>query len=277
MSKKTKPAVKDEPLEVLELQKGRVSFCIKSLTPLIYHAVSLKARAELLIPHGRKTTVERQSTLKHVPMEEYNNSVYRHRGDAFPTRLMFPGNGFKRAMMGAALRIPGMKKTETGQLLWIEGNDVSIWGVPQLFMAVVRSAGIDRVPDIRTRAILPTWAAKLTISYIKPQFSHKQVAALLAAAGLLNGIGDGRQEKGYGHGQFEICDENDPAFKNIVANAGRTVQDAALESPVPYDVETEQLLAHYAAKVAEKGDRLTKSNPMAAHDSDVAGAEANPA
>lgn len=268
----------EQPLEVLELQKGRVSFCIKSLTPLIYNAVSFKTMAELLIPHGRKTAVERQGTLKHIPMEEYFNSTYRHRGDSLPTRLMFPGGGFKKAMMEAALRMPGMRKTETGQLLWVEERDVSIWGVPQIYLAVVRSADMNRTPDVRTRAIVPAWAARVTFSYIKPQFSHKQVAALFAAAGLLCGIGDGRQQKGYGNGQFEICNEDDPAFTSLCINAGRTVQDAALESPVPYDVESENLLAYYDTKVEQMGDRIVrKTKTRAADEHESAGDEANPA
>lgn len=237
---------------------GRVTFNLLGDTALIFNAVSLKTQQTLLCPPPKKNATERAGSLKHDPMEEFFNSTYRHRDDTHPTRLFFPGGGFKGAMKSAALRLPGAKKTEIAQLTWVNGRDIDIYGVPQIYMTGVRSADAARTPDIRTRAILKQWAAQVTISYAKPQLSDKSVAALILGAGMLCGIGDGRQEKGYGHGTFDIVAEDDPRFLAIIKSGGRDAQDAALAKPECFDIETENLLAYFNAYVAARGDSAPK-------------------
>jgi hypothetical protein len=244
-------------LDIAAPEIGKIRVSLLGVTPLIYNAVSLKTMQTLLVPPPKKNATERQSTLKHEPMVEYQSSVYRHREDSHPTRLFFPGGGFKAALKSAALRLPGLKKTEIAQLTWIEGRDIDVYGIPQIYMAGVRSADINRTPDVRTRAIVPQWATEITIAYGKPQLSDKSVANLVAAAGMLCGIGDGRQEKGYGHGTFEIVADNDPRFLAIKAAGTRAAQDAALENPEAFDIETENLLRYFDEAVAAMGDRLT--------------------
>jgi len=59
---------------------GRASFWLKGKTPIIFNAMSAKAKHDLLLPKGRKTAAEKAQTLKHDPEEEYRNSVYRSGG-----------------------------------------------------------------------------------------------------------------------------------------------------------------------------------------------------
>jgi hypothetical protein len=83
------------------------------------------------------------------------------------------------------------------------------------------------------------------------------VGNLIAAAGLLIGIGDGRQGKGYfNFGQFEVVNRNDPKFLRIIKNGGIETQDEAIAAPEMYDDgETEQLWNLYLERIAAKHSR----------------------
>lgn len=81
-----------------------------------------------------------------------------------------------------------------------------IYGVPRLYMAGVRSSDMKRTPDIRTRAILPEWACRVSVKYAMPALTHQAVANLLASGGMCSGIGDGRVEKGHlNFGLFRVA------------------------------------------------------------------------
>jgi hypothetical protein len=235
-----------------KLSVGAAGVWIRGQTPLIYNAMSAKVKGDLLLPKGRKSTAEKATTLKHDPMEEYRASVYR-RETAGQTRLVFPATAFKNAAIGAVRHInAGVSMVQMKQLLWVDGDTVEVWGVPQIFMAVTRSADMNHTPDIRTRAILPQWCCELKIQYVKPNMNDLSVMRLLEAGGLLNGVGDFRQEKGKGnYGQFQVSEEKDCA--DIVAAGGRTAQDAALADPECYDVETRELLAWYHEERQRRG------------------------
>ena len=86
-------------------------------------------------------------------------------------------------------------------------------------MAIVRSADMNRTPDVRTRAILPRWACQITISYAIPLLKEAQITNLLAAAGFTVGIGDYRQEKGKGsYGQYSLVAPDDANYRDIMEN-----------------------------------------------------------
>ena len=235
------------------LSVGEASVWIKGQTPLIYNAMSAKVKGDLLLPKGRKTAAEKATTLKHDPIEEYRASVYRRAGADGPSRLVFPATAFKNAAIGAVRHInAGVSMVQMKQLLWVSGDTVDVWGAPQIYMAVTRSADMNKTPDIRTRAILPEWCCLLRIKYVMPNMNDTSVARLLEAGGLLNGVGDFRQEKGKGnYGQFGIADKADCAA--IIKAGGMAAQDAALESPECYDVETRELLAWYQDERARRG------------------------
>ena len=249
--------MKKSPNEVNEVQieklgVGVASVWVKGMTPLIYNAMSAKVRGELLLPKGKKSAAEKATTLKHDPLAEYRASVYRRMGNAGETRLTFPATAFKNAAIGAVRHLDaGVTMVQMKQLIWVCGDIVSVYGMPQLHMAVVRSADMNKTPDVRTRAILPEWCCRLRIQFVKPNLNETALARLLEAGGLLNGVGDFRQEKGKGnYGQFEIASEAE--CRDIISRGGMKEQDNALESPEFYASETAEL---YGWSVEERKRR----------------------
>jgi hypothetical protein len=247
-------AKKQEQGEIIieRLSVGEAQVWIKGQTPLIYNAMSAKVKGELLMPKGRKSTAEKATTLKHEPMEEYRASVYR-RDVSGATRLVFPAVAFKNAAIGAVRHInAGVSMVQMKQLLWVSGDTVDVYGIPQLHMSVTRSADMNRTPDIRTRAILPEWCCLLRIKFVSPNMTETAVARLLEAGGLLNGVGDFRQEKGKGnYGQFALCDQAD--VTDTIKTGGMKAQDAALNEPEYYDAETRELYQWYVDERKARG------------------------
>lgn len=240
-----------ETIEVEPLRVGSIKVWLKGRTPLIFNRLATKAKRELLCPRGRKTTAEKQQTLKHDPMTEYRDSMGKRAGKG-PTRLTFPSPGVKGSMATAALETKGTNKTQIGRLLWVEGYSCDVYGVPELFMAAVRSADMNKTPDIRTRAILREWCMPVTIKYVKPQLGDKTIMQLLSNGGIIIGIGDFRQEKGKGNfGQYEVATEAE--CKEIIKAGGMKAQDAAIKNPVCFDSDSEELLAWFQEEVAQRG------------------------
>jgi hypothetical protein len=240
-------------ITILEISEGVVTANIIGTQPLIFNRMSEKAKRTLLLPAGRKTAADRAGTEKHDCVQEYRDSVYRYSADDRPTRLRFPAAAIKAAMATAALDLPGAKKSEVGRLLWCQGESVDFYGVPKLLISVVRSADINKTPDIRTRAIVAEWACTVEIHFVRPKLNATTVARLLAAGGVTCGIGDFRQEKGKGnYGQFRVCDPDDPDFLRIVETGGREAQDAALHHYECYDEDTREMMDWYSAEIVRR-------------------------
>lgn len=239
-------------ISIMKLETNEIAFCIKGTTPFIYNAMSAKSKGDLLLP-PKKNRAEQQATLKHNPIEEYRASVYRHRSNKEPTRLIVPSGMFKGALASAALDIPGATMTSIKRLTWVKNSYVDMYGVPELFMSVVKNSGFNRTPDIRTRAILPEWACIVKIQFARPAIDAQSVINLLAAAGVIIGVGDFRQEKGKGnYGQFELVGDDDAEFRRILKCGGRVAQDQALDRPIYWDIETEELFRWYEGELVRR-------------------------
>lgn len=218
-------------VQVLEVDQGTIEFYILGTTPLIMNSMSLKVMQELLAPKGRKTAVEKASSMKHDPMVEYRASCYRM-PDGSETVLGGPATWFKAAMCNAALDIPGAKKAQIGRLTYVNGQMLPIYGIPEIFCSVTRSADINKTPDVRTRAILPKWATRVSVTFIRPMLREQSISNLLASAGLTMGVGDWRQQKGSGnYGLFRLVSQDDSEYQMLLANGGESAQLDALESP----------------------------------------------
>lgn len=243
----------EEITDILKVTTGAFDCCIVGTSPIILNRMSEKAKHELLMPKGRKTAVEKATSLKHNPLEEYRASAYTLKGDDNPTLLAILATAFKGALRSAALDMPGAKKAQIGRLTYIPGEMVGIYGIPKLFMSITRSADMNRTPDVRTRAIVPQWACRVTVTYVQPLIRAQAVANLLAAAGITIGVGDWRPEKGAGsYGQFRIADKNDPEFLEILKTGGRKAQIKALDHPVCHDDETTELLSWYEDELSRR-------------------------
>lgn len=241
-------------IEIASLNTATLVVRIVGTSPMIFNSMGAKVMQQLLLPPKKKNRSEKESTLKHEPLEEYRRSPLRTNNPEAPTRIIFPAGGVKAAIAKAALDIPGANKSQIGRLCYVEGRDVSVFGIPQLLMSPVRNSDIARTPDVRTRAIMAEWAAEVAITFVRPNLTEQAVANLLAAAGIIVGLGDWRPEKGKGSfGQFRLAGEDDPQYARIVATGGRDVQDAALESPTPFDVESAELLEWFEVEVRRRG------------------------
>ena len=252
-------ATKTENNEIVifEQTRGKMEFCILGTTPLICNRMSRKVLEELLFPKGKKNAAEKAISLKHNPMEEFRNSPYTLPDENANTLLAGLPTWFKGTMMTAALDMPGVARTQIKKHIYVQGQYIEIYGVPEVMCAVTRSADINRTPDVRTRAILPKWACKLTIEFTKPLFKDQSVANLLAAGGMVSGVGDWRQEKGSGnYGCFSLVSEENPEFQEIIKTMGRQAQIEGLANPNFYDQETEDLLAWFDVEVKRRGFKV---------------------
>jgi hypothetical protein len=244
----------DGPIEVNAIRREKFDCCVLGTSPLILTRMSEKTKRELLFPAPKKTPTEKASNLKHDPHQEYWDSPYRFKGAESPTLLGHLATAFKGAMLTAALETPGVARTQIGRLIYVQTDLVPIYGVPQLFMAVVRDGSINHTPDIRTRAIVPEWATFLQISYAVPNLKVQGVLNLLGSSGVISGVGDWRPEKGKGdYGAFVVVDQDDAEFRRIIATGGRAAQEAAMANPACYDLETEELLTWFDAEVERRG------------------------
>lgn len=247
-------AKKSAELDVLKVTHSTLDFCILGTMPLILNRMSEKVMRELLMPKGKKTAAEKRSSLKHNPYQEFLDSPYIDEDESAPTYLQHLSSAFKNAMKGAALDIPGATKAQIGRLTWVNGERIGIYGTPEIFCSVTRSADMNRTPDVRTRAIIPKWACRISVSFVTPMIKEQGIANLLASAGITQGVGDWRVGKGSGtYGQFLLVDEDNEEFQHIMKHGGRDVQRAAMEAPEPYDRETRELLDWFETEAKARG------------------------
>ena len=240
-----------EAIEVEPLKVGSIAVWLRGRTPMICNRMAGKAMRELLCPRGRKGKAEREQSLKHDPMAEYRNSMSVRVGKG-PTRLIFPAPAIKGAMASAALETKGTSKAQIGRLVWVKNYSCDLYGVPQLHMSVVRSADMNKTPDVRTRAILSEWCLKAEIQFVRPQMTEATIAQLLANGGIIIGVGDFRQEKGKGnYGQFETSTEEE--CQAIIESGGMKQQDAAIKDPTCFDLDTAELLSWFCTEIKNRG------------------------
>jgi hypothetical protein len=239
---------------VVKVEVGILEVCIKGVTPLIMNRMSEKVRQGLLLPKGKKNAAEKAGSAKHNPLVEYRDSAYKLHSPG-NTLLYMPAGAFKRALASAAVDMPGAAKAQIGRLAHVAGAvSVPIYGVPQLRMAVVRSADQKRTPDVHTNAVLPEWACVVSFQYVMPILREQAIANLATAAGMYIGIGDGRSEKGIlNFGQFELVSKDDADFKRIIKNGGRVAQEKAIESPGFFDDESADLFNWSQVELRRRG------------------------
>lgn len=239
-------------ITVAPLRRATTKLRIIGVTPLFQNRMANKVLEGLLAGTKKKTKAERVE-IKHNPLAEFRSSA-EIKPDG-PTALGIKVTAVKGAMATAALETAGLTKSATQRLIFMPGDLASLYGTPQLRMDVVRSADMNRTPDVRTRAYLPKWGAEIEIQYIVPQLSAQAIVTLLCNAGVLIGVGDFRQEKGKGgYGCFRVIGEGevDPEWDDLVANHGRVAQAAALDAPEYADQSTADLMEFYDNEVRRR-------------------------
>ena len=249
-------------IEIAEIEIGHISVAIVGTTPLICNRMSEKVQRIILQPPPKATAATKAARPKHDPLEEYRASPYTLPDDTAPTLLAALATSFKQAMMTAALDTEGVKKSQIGRLVKVFGpapfrERTPLYGVPQLVMSVTRSADIAKTPDVRTRMIVPQWAALLDIDFPKAALKEQGILNLLARAGMFSGVGDWRTEKGSGnYGDFRLASADDPELLTMLRDGGRGPQVAAVNSPTFYDQETADLFHWHLQEAAARGFKV---------------------
>jgi hypothetical protein len=230
-------------LQIDALKQGRIKLKLVGTTPMYMNSMSIKAKRDLLIGGGRKTAVQKKE-IKHDPENEFRASAHTKRDGE--TLLCFPAPGVKSAMATAALETAGVTKSSVQRLIFLPEQKIQVWGKPCLKMDVVRSADMNKTPDIRSRCYLPRWVAEVDIAFVTPTLSAHAVISLLANAGVIVGLGDFRQEKGRGSfGTFAVAGDNLGDWADYwaeVTKEGRAVQQAAMDDPEYADDDTIELM-----------------------------------
>jgi len=246
MVKKTQTATAEISVPVINTQRG--TLLIQGTTGLYYNRMSEKVKRELLIGGKRKTAAEKAVMLKHNPVVEYRDSLYRDDDFNSETCLFLPAVVVKNAMTTAAMITPGVTGADIRRLVSVVQDRIPIYGMPCLRMDVVKQAGIQGAPDIRTRAYLPRWGAEVEIEWISPNLTKESITALIHNAGLVSGLGDFRQEKGKGNfGKYEIVSK-------LTVESDKAAQFAELSADMPtlFDSETENLMRMFEESVPQE-------------------------
>jgi len=250
-----KAKASNESINIMKVDQDDLTFYILGKTSLLLNSISEKTKHELLLPKGRKTAADKAANLKHNPYEEFNDSIYTLR-KGHDTLIGFPSTAFKGGMRNAAVDLPGSSKAQIGRLTYVPGDYVEIFGRPQLHMSITRNSDINHTPDVRTRAIIKEWCCKVRVVYTRPLIKQQAVINLLAAAGMMQGLGDYRPEKGKGdYGQYEIVNADNSDYQRI-SKLGREVQIKAMAEADPYDNETEKLLRWFDTESKQRGFKV---------------------
>jgi hypothetical protein len=260
MAKSPKKSIETSvTVEVAEIAFSEMEFYLLGTTPMIMHRFAQKAWQELLLPSGRRNRASLEQTLKHDPLAEFQGALYRTSVKS-PAMFHIPAGAFHGAIAQAAIDMPGAKRTQIERLTKISSPTIELFGLPELYMSMVRNSDISRTPDVRSRPIFPRWACRMKVRFVKSIISQRSVVNLVNAAGALVGVGDWRSEKGGSFGSFTCVPEGDKDWLAIVKTQGRAQQEAAYRAPASYDDDTADIYQWFQAEVRrrEKEGHLTR-------------------
>jgi hypothetical protein len=239
-------------MEIQPIKTRRIVAFLVGTSPLIMHRFALKAWQELLYPSPKKNSAERAASLKHDPLAEYQGCFYKNRDTHSDTLFHIPNGMPHQALAAAALDIPGTTRAAMERLTSVVNPTINLWGLPQMFMAMVRNSDQNRTPDVRTRPIFPRWACQIEIDYKVDPLTDAQILNLLGAAGVIVGMGDWRPQRGGSYGKFRICSPTDAEYKAIIKEGARAGQQRAFEKPLYFDEETQELMTWFLQELSRR-------------------------
>lgn len=257
----------NDGVSIIPIKTDVVAVNIVGTSPFIMHRFAFKAWQELLMPSQKKNAAAKAESLKHDPLNEYRECLYKNRDDATPTLFHVPTAMLQEAIASAALDMPGATKSSVSRWVSVQGDidagTLCLYGVPELYTTMVRSSDMNHTPDVRTRPIFRKWAIRhLMVTFKEDPLNKPAIMNLLGAAGQIVGCGDWRPQKGGSMGKFRVCDDSDPEFQEIIAHQGRDVQQLAFESPAYYDQDTEDIITWFQAEIARREKELPSAKPV---------------
>lgn len=187
-------------IQIPALNIRRISLVLVGDSPLICHAWSHKAKAQMLAKQMKKAKSAKEAK---NPEQDYAESLYRLPGGGYG----FPSIGFKAAAVDACSHVDGVTKVLARGAFHIDGEYVRIDGTPAMREDMVR-IGMGTA-DIRYRGQFSEWRATVPIRYNANVLSAEQIANLFNVAGFGVGVGEWRPQRDGMHGLFHVATTED--------------------------------------------------------------------
>lgn len=205
MAKKHNSVIKGDAQAMAEAAKSivieqptvnAVALEIVGTAPLIMNNFSQKALEQMLRKH-MGLSVQKEAK---KPREVIEGAIIRN----VDGKISLPPTGFKKAMLTASTQLKTFKKTQLRLSMFVEGNSIPItFAVMVPRMDMVRTAGINRAPDIRFRPMFEAWKARVVIQFSAELLTVQTVVDLLQRAGRV-GMCEWRPEKDGTFGTFKV-------------------------------------------------------------------------
>jgi len=223
VSKKSKDALavgaapntaRNETVTLKQRGTSSIGVRIVGITPLIQNNFSQKAMEQMLSKHvGR--SVERQKKNPRQCIEDAK--VLNMRGE-----VCVPPVAIKKAMLTAMSNIKTAKPWQVKQAVFVDALSVPVkFASMQPRLDMVRTSGMNRVPDVRFRPQFNDWEASLVIVYAPDIVSLDLVLNLIQLAGDGVGVGEWRPEKSGTFGRFRLDPDviTDPKKIGVIREA----------------------------------------------------------
>jgi hypothetical protein len=214
-----------------------VTFWIVGYMPLIVHAWSAKAKAEML---GKQKKTAKAGREERDPEADFLGSLYGmgHQDDGTPI-YGFPVTGIKNSILSAAHKDKGIPRTEAMAALFLKGKMsraatanngaisdlpvVRIWssGPPEMREDMVRvGSGLNKKASLAYRGQFWPWAIKLEGLLNTKVLSRDNLIFLINEAGVSYGIGDWRNERKGVFGSFRLATPAEAALLDAHTEGG---------------------------------------------------------
>lgn len=193
-------ATKKEVQTLAPIKRMLVTFRIKSISPMIQHAWSDKAKKEMRDRKAGKKTKTREAC---NPEQEGKDATYYTEDGGYGIKL----ESLKSAIISAAHKDIGIEKTLVRKALFIRCKDRN--GIlkiecddPEIVEDHVRVGAGNA--DLRYRPYFYTWSVEVTCELDAELLQTRDLLTLVDRAGFGVGIGEKRPEKGGEYGRFTI-------------------------------------------------------------------------
>lgn len=187
-------------VEIKPVSYQSLSFGIVSVSPLVMHQWTDKARRALREKHAGRKTKERE---KRDPQAEADAATYKCE-DGTPG---IPAIAFKSSLISAAHKDLGIEKTLIRKAVFTGLADPQQL-LPITFERMEVREDLVRVgagqPDLRYRPYFFNWKCSMVLQFEPSMVRIEDLLSLIDRAGLSVGIGEWRPEKGGEYGRFKI-------------------------------------------------------------------------
>ena len=188
------------------LNQQNVVFTITSMTPMVQHKWSEKAKKEM---RDKKTGVsgKTKNREKSVPEQEFQDATYLTEDGEYG----IPAMAFKKSLICSAHKDIGIEKTLVRKAIFIRCNDDG--GVlPITCDAPIMREDYVRVgmgTDLRWRPEFKSWSCEINMLVDVDSLPVEALINLVNRAGFSVGIGEMRPEKDGDLGRFQVSTEHD--------------------------------------------------------------------